>query len=634
MFDHQPNEAEKIKPQISRLQSAVQKWRNKQKELENFIEKENDESNENEFEEPPHKRRKLNKRSGKDDRSTTESISLDNDQTNFVINSLMDQVTQLQGQISGLQTLTQQQNENAKNEIKNLRAQLQQTADNVFHPSTATSFPLQDIFQRPTLSKFSSTVSPNIDNSDTVQDNIPRDNQPLVPVVSNAEKLDIKKKSNQTRLNLALKLNFKFNNKAPKLTIEALKFRNNVKNWERIGRTVLGWTDDCALLSVKLAFTDVSDFNDFQIKSASTMQEFYDWFDHKYNISNARQELYEIISKWKCPRNITLAGVVPKYLEDLDLFQGTAEAATPQMLALTPFNPIDAVMAVRNSLPLQWKRRFDEYEQRKELFISNLEDLHSAFIVIEQQMRTENLKRKDDTTFTQNMIVYSDVTHNNNVNFTQRNNMPRQRQNSQYFNSNRNNNNNYSNFNNPSYFNSSRAFHSNRNYRNRGGFNNIRGRGRARGRRDNRSYRNFPPPHFVPRKCNICQMGGHTTKFHHIISRPEHSSYLNQFNEQYQRMINNNNINVSDLSNSNRNQRNTINKQSQNRQSNNIQSHSTIITSNLDDTKSKSVIDGIQAEPTISTYYNDPVPTQRIDPNSMNSHSESSNSRNQLNKSS
>ena len=353
------------------------------------------------------------------------------------------------------------------------------------------------------------------------------------------------------------------------------------------------------------------------------MQEFYDWFDHKYNISNARQELHEIVTKWKCPRNITLAGVVPKYLEDLDLFQGTADTASSQMIALTQFTPIDAVMAVRNSLPMQWKRRFDDYEQRKELFISNLEDLHTAFINIEQQMRTENLKRKNDSTFTQNMIVYSDITHNNNVNYTQRNIMPRQRQDLQYFNSNRNNN--YSNFNNPAYFNSSRTFYSGRNYRNRGRFNNTRGRGRGRGRRDNRSYRNFPPPHFVPKKCGICQMGGHTSRFHHIISRSEYSSYMIQFNEQYQRMMNNSNNKNNDIiaSDSNRFQRNNINKQSQNRQSNNIQSHSTVITSNSNDT------DNIRHDSTISNYYNDPVPTQPIDSNSK-----TFDSNNQQNKSS
>ena len=260
---HQPNEAERIKPQISRLQSAVQKWRNKRKELEKLGTQVNDELDEEDSKEPPFKRRRLDNKNEKLEKSTTESISIDDNQANFVINSLMDRVTQLQGQISGLQTLTQQQNENANTEIKNLRAQLQLTANNLCHSSFDTSFSLQDVFQRPTLSKFSSTVSPDANHSDTIHDNIPRDDQLVLPAVSNEEKLDIKKKSNQTRLNLALKLNFKFNNKAPKLTIEALKFRNNVKNWERIGRTVLGWSDDCALLSVKLAFTDVSDFNDF-----------------------------------------------------------------------------------------------------------------------------------------------------------------------------------------------------------------------------------------------------------------------------------------------------------------------------------------------------------------------------------
>ena len=366
-----------------------------------------------------HERANPNFNNNNNNNSNTESISSRNSITHSAAARLEDQIQLLNAKIDSL---------TAQNDV-NLSglSRLSPIQNDVFtNENNRPSFTPQSeklsfkhVFTRPTLFRFSSTCQ-SFGNAHTQDTNtrvntnnvVDTENTSTDAKVSDEEKLAIKKKANETKLNLALKLNFKFNNKASNKVIEALRFRNNVKNWERIGRSVLGWEDEVALLSVKMAFVDVQDFNDFEIKSAATMEEFYAWFDIKYNVASARQDLFYLITNWICPFDISLSGVIPKYLEDLDLFEGTSDTCGQEILALTPFTPVMAVNSVRNSLPKPWKIKLTHHEQIYQGFIDNLEDLHAAFVHIEQLMRRENLQKINDLNFIPNMIIYKDISRN------------------------------------------------------------------------------------------------------------------------------------------------------------------------------------------------------------------------------
>ena len=505
------------------------------------------------------------------------------------------------------------------------------------------------VFQRPTLSKFASTFerrdnasnatgnAPNIENAaDTNVNNTDNNINAQDTVVSNEERIAIRKKANETKLQLALKLNFKFNNKAPNKVIEALKFRNNVKNWERIGSSILGWSDDVALLSVKMAFVDVSDFSDFEIKSASTMKEFYEWFDIKYNVASARQDLYRLITNWTCTFDVSLSGVIPKYLEDLDLFEGTVDTCSSEMLALTPFTPIRAVNAVRDSLPKQWKDKFSTFEEMFQIFTSNLEDMHSAFIRIEERMRQENLQRMNDPHFVPNMIIHKDLSKSH-VNYTSN------QYNSNYrgssYRSRRGGWNNRGNYTPRGGFGRGtrgRRYYSN-NYDyiwNNRGFSNRRGgrRGRGRGTRErgryinnqiqnDRAYNNTNNsnstrlPRYINKQCYDCKLGGHLAQFHPIFALPQNTKTMFEYHQKWCKEngtnavnfmndpANNNNFipNITDNDTANFNTSKTRTQVNLTQASNSeFNSHSSNINRN-NDTRSALMIK--------SSFYDDPIET-------------------------
>ena len=349
-------------------------------------------------------------------------------------------------------------------------------------------------------------------------------------------------------MNLALKFGHKFDSKAIKTPIAALKFKSYVKNWERIGRSTFGWTDDLALLSLKDAFGDNPDFEGLEINAATTLNHFYNWFDKKYNVAGARQDLYNIVKDWKCPYNITLSGVIPRFLEDLTLFNLTSASATERMLALTRFAEMDAIESVRNSLPLDWKTEFDKYEKQRQIFVMTLRDLQRHFAQVEENMRNENQQKTNDPNFVKYMIEYTPQTENstNQINYFQTRYVPSNNYN--YSQNNRFNSSyrGYSGRGRSGYFNSSNrrggSFRYRGNFRGRG--NRTRGRGnRFRGQfrynsNQNRSDFGKFIPRFDDRECSKCNIGGHISRFHNLLTRPENLHIMYKYANEYDRKHN------------------------------------------------------------------------------------------------
>ena len=679
-----PEKRKQLKPLVARLQSALQQWKNSSQI--NPKKRRQSESGKIQAPKPgplkrPHIDHSSNQLHNNNNNNnindhSTESISSRDQHSNSAIS--MSRINdELQLLHARLDSITNQHNDFTPSDTDLLHG--------VSSPSSR--FPSNErltfkrVFQRPTLSKFASTIKRNINadyvnnntlNTDTnnahINNNVNNNNahnldthQTTQATASNEEKVAIRKKANETKLQLALKLNFKFDNKASNKVIEALKFRNNVKNWERIGSSILGWSDDVALLSVKMAFVDMSDFNDFEIKSASTMKEFYEWFDIKYNVASARQDLYRLVTSWTCPFDISLSGVIPKYLEDLDLFEGTADTCSAEMLALTPFTPIRAVNAVRDSLPKQWKDKFSAFEEIFQIFTNNLEDMHSVFVRIEERMRQENLQRANDPQFVPNMIIYKDLsklqvnyTSNSNYNTSQ----ARFRRGS--WNSRGNNNfrggrggrgrgNYYSN-----------SYDNNWSFRNnRGRRAGRRGRGRGyRGRGRNnqpqfqisQNYNNFNNnynrlPRYINKQCFDCKLGGHLAQFHAIFALPKNTKIMFDYHQKWCKENGTNVVNFMNNPSNNtvRNINNPNNSLEFTTSHNYNQSHLTQIQNSNCNSNASNVIKNQNsanrsALMMSSSFYDDPIETQynqqRTSVTSSNNnimHSNSSNSNNNNN---
>ena len=315
------------------------------------------------------------------------------------------------------------------------------------------------------------------------------------------------------------------------------------------------------------------------------------------------------------------------------------------MLALTPFTSIRAVNAVRDSLPKQWKDKFSTFEEMFQIFTSNLKDMHSAFIRIEERMRRENLQRMNDPHFVPNMIIYKDL-NKSHVNYTS----------NQY----------NSNYRGSSYRSRRRGWNSRGNYPSRGGYsrgtrgrryysNNYnynwnnrgsstrrgsrgsRGRGtRGRGRNfsfeTDRSYNNTNNsnsgrlPRYINKQCYDCKLGGHLAQFHSIFALPQNTKTMFEYHQKWCKENGTNVINFMNNPANNSFVSRNINNSATN--SNTAEMHAPISNSNFN-SRSSSVNrtnDNRSALAINSSFYDDPIETH-----SNRRHDSSINSRNNNN---
>ena len=447
----------------------------------------------------------------------------------------------------------------------------QQSHDNLSHNTrNSTTNNIQSNLNNNNNDNNDNTNNNNNNNNNNTNNTLPNldvdSNTSKFSHIHRAIRVDVQKKHYSTKLNLALKFGHKFDSTAIKTPIAALKFKSYVKNWERIGRSTFGWTDDLALLSLKDAFGDNPDFEDLEINAATTLNHFYNWFDKKYNVAGARQDLYNIVKDWKCPYNITLSGVIPRFLEDLTLFNLTSASATERMIALTRFSEMDAIESVRNALPLDWKNEFDKYEKQRQIFVMTLRDLQRHFVQVEENMRNENQQKTNDSNFVKYMIEYTPQRENstNQINYFQTRYIPHNNNNYNYSQNNRFNSSyrGYSGRGRSGYYNSFNR--RGNNFRYRGNFRGRGTRGRGRGSRFRDSIRNNSIqnrsdsgkfiPRFDDKQCMKCNIGGHISRFHNLLAKPENLHIMYKYASEYDQKHN-----IPQNNNNNNNNSNTVN---------------------------------------------------------------------------
>ena len=286
--------------------------------------------------------------------------------------------------------------------------------------------------------------------------------------------------------------------------IKAAEFLTSIRNFERQGRMIFGFKEDYAIRSVRSnGFTDNAALIVAQAvpQAIETFDEFYHWFENTWDMSTARQELYIKFNQFKMPSNMTPDELGQHIKHYKQIFDSIGNKCSQLVLAQTTLKEVDVINGIYNTMCKEWQLAYDEICK---LYFRPL-DLHSF---IAKLSKLTNYIIEYNATHTQQPIpLQSPTTSNINKLYQQ-----------------------------PSY---TPPF--------KGGFAN---KGRQKYPRTSDTFqpsykspktntniqtptKTYKEPYYLDAWCPICSMGGHTKRFHWVISKKYPKKQM-EFAAQYQ----------------------------------------------------------------------------------------------------
>ena len=418
------------------------------------------------------------------------------------------------------------------------------------------------------LTKMLSDITTLQANSSNNNNNNNNNNSNTDNIFGSVNRSKVKTSVAQNQINLALKLNMKFNGKGQNKKQKALDFKNVIKNWRTRGEKILGWNDTSAVFTLINTLEDDALLlynSNPNINDIDTIDDFITWLDKSYDVMSLREVIYkELLPKgFKIPPNTPIDEIVDIYKLKLASYQAAGEHASNELLLHTTLTEDTKLRAIYSVLPNKVKSELKNVNKSDSRTLTTIEILHDFLIKVKSNLQSDRIidgfdDNKDDPT---------DMGHINYINNSTyrgrgRGNGFRRG----YYNTNyrgtrgrgygRSRNNNYNN----NYNRNNRGFGQyiqprGRGYRGRGGGN----RGRGSATYNHRQGTPFYIPEYFNGQCTICKLNGHRRYYcSYMNTTPQLNNTLLRYHRMY--MSNNDNNNNNNNSQFNQNTVNLIEK--------------------------------------------------------------------------
>lgn len=290
--------------------------------------------------------------------------------------------------------------------------------------------------------------------------------------------------------------------------IKAAEFLTGIRNFEKQGRMIFGFKEDRAIRSIRLnGFTETAALIVAQAvpQAIETFEEFYHWFENTWDMSTARQELYNKFTHFTMPSNITPDELAQHIRHYKQIFESIGSKCSPLVLAQTTLKEIEIINVIYNTMCKEWQLAYDKICELYfrpldlDIFLSKLAKLTTYIIEYNATHTKQPIPLRSPTKANINKIYQQPM-------FTPKYNTPYKT--------------GYTGQGRPNYQRT---------------FNNTQNQNKPPKTTPNipKPTKVYKEPYYIDAWCTICSMGGHTKRFHWIISKKYPKKQM-EFATQYQ----------------------------------------------------------------------------------------------------
>ena len=145
--------------------------------------------------------------------------------------------------------------------------------------------------------------------------------------------------------------------------IKAAEFMTSIRNFEKQGKLIFGFREDRAIRSIRInGFTDNAALMVAQAvpQAIETFEDFYYWFETTWDMSMARQELYNHFMQFKMPSNITPDELSQHIQHYKQIFDSVGDKCSELVKLQTTLKEVDVINVIYNSMCKEWQQAYDK----------------------------------------------------------------------------------------------------------------------------------------------------------------------------------------------------------------------------------------------------------------------------------
>ena len=291
--------------------------------------------------------------------------------------------------------------------------------------------------------------------------------------------------------------------------IKAAEFMTSVRNFERQGKLIFGFREDRAIRSIRTnGFSGNAELMVAQAvpQAIETFDDFYNWFENTWDMSTARQELFNHFMHFKMPSSITPDELSQHIKHYKQIFDSVGDKCTKLVQIQTTLKEIDVINVVYNSMCKEWQEVYDKICEiymrplNLELFMDKLSKMTTYIIEYNVTHTQQPIPLKSPTKSTVNRL-YQQPNYSPNPRY------------------------------NPTYTGKGRTRDTRTSETPRKQYKQSQNQQQTKPVKGNQKQ--YKDPYYLDAWCPICGMGGHTKRFHWIMIK-KYPNKLLEFATLYQ----------------------------------------------------------------------------------------------------